>query len=251
MKSAFYDGWVRHRRFAPRPHAFRYGLHMAFVDLEELWPLDGSVPNELLLKKLARGIRREEHFGEPGVRLDHAARALVAERLGLEKLGPVRMLTHPRTAGFRFNPVSFLYCFDEADTRVEAIVSEVHNTPWGETHCYVQRSSEEGLGRFSKEFHVSPFMGMDQRYAWRFEPPGDNLVVHMESFEREDKVLDATLVMRRRPLTAGEWRRLSWRHPLMTHRVIAGIYFQALKLWRKGVPYQRHPSKNHLPGVQP
>lgn len=251
MKSALYDGWVRHRRFAPKEHVFRYGLHMAFVDLGELWPTDGSKPSDPMMRRLARRIRRDEHFGDPSWRLDASMRELVRKRLGITGLGPVRMLTHPRTAGYRFNPVSFFYCYDAEDTRVEAIVSEVHNTPWGETHCYVQRGPDDGIGRFAKEFHVSPFMGMDQRYAWRFEPPGENLLVHMESFERDDRVLDATLVLRRRPLTVGEWRRLAWRHPLMTYRVVQGIYLQALNLWRKGVSYHPHPAKSKPTEVQP
>lgn len=237
VRSAFYEGWVRHRRYAPVPHPFRYPIYMAYADLAELWPLDGSAPHHPEVKRLASLIKREEHFGAVDQRLDDAARALVLDRLGVETAGPVRMLTHPRQAGYRFNPVSFFYCFDEADTRVEAVISEVHNTPWGETHLYVQRVGE---ARFAKEFHVSPFMPMRQSYRWRFTEPGTRLVVHMDSFEEERKMLDATLVMRRRPLEAAERRRLLWKHPFMTHRVIAGIYLQALKLWRKGVRYHPH-----------
>lgn len=236
LQSALYEGWVRHRRFQPVPHAFRYPIYMAYLDLAELWPEDGGAPQDRILRSLARRIRRSEHFGDPAQRLDDAARAFAAERLNLRDLGPVRMLTHARQAGFRFNPVSFFYCFDAADTRVEAVISEVHNTPWGETHLYVQRP---GVAEFEKEFHVSPFMPMDQHYAWRFVEPRDRLVVHMESSEQGTKMLDATLVMRRRPLA--DYRRVAWRHSFMTHRVIAGIYLHALKLWRKGVRYHAHP----------
>ena len=98
---------------------------------------------------------------------------------------------------------------------------------------------------------MSPFMPMDQSYAWRFVEPSRRLVVHMETVQEGSKRLDATLVLRRRPFTQSEWRRLAWTYPFMTHRVIAGIYLQALKLWRKGVPYHSHPAKAPQAEVRP
>ncbi|MGN6283080.1 DUF1365 family protein, partial [Frateuria sp.] len=36
LASAIYEGWVRHRRHAPRPHAFRYRIALLYLDLGEL-----------------------------------------------------------------------------------------------------------------------------------------------------------------------------------------------------------------------
>ena len=69
--------------------------------------------------------------------LADAVRDLVEERTGARPAGPIRLLTHLRSFGHCFNPVSFYYCFDPAGERVEAVVAEVTNTPWGERHAYV------------------------------------------------------------------------------------------------------------------
>ena len=136
-------------------------------------------------------------------------------------------------------------CF--GGTKVETIVAEVNNTPWGEQHCYVlSESRNEGREavkryRFGKEFHVSPYMDMDQHYDWRFGEPGERLAVHMVNFEGREKVFDATLLMRRRPINGRELARVWLRYPWMTGKVIAAIYWQALRLWLKRCPFYPHP----------
>ena len=50
MNSALYHGWVSHRRFSRRAHAFRYRIGMLYLDLDEqeqvlgLSPLAGRSP---------------------------------------------------------------------------------------------------------------------------------------------------------------------------------------------------------------
>jgi DUF1365 family protein len=236
VKSSLYVGWVRHRRHAPRPHAFRYPLFMAYLDLAELdqafkgrWLWSASRP------AIAR-FRREDHFGDPRVPLDESVRALVQSRTGTRPEGPIRLLTHLRYFGYVFNPVSFFYCFDRAGEQVETIVAEVTNTPWGERCCYVLRTLRAQTG---KSMHVSPFMPMDVRYDWRFTPPGERLGVHMRLTREADKIFDATLSLREQPIGNG----VLVRFPLMTLHVIAAIHWQALKLWLKNVPFHSHPAK--------
>ncbi len=81
-------------------------------------------------------------MGDPGRPLDECARGAVEEATGARPSGPVRLLTGLRYFGHSFNPVSFYYCFDEGGKRVDAVVAEVENIPWGERHPYVLARGE-------------------------------------------------------------------------------------------------------------
>lgn len=211
--SALYEGTIRHRRFAVRRHELRHRIAMAYLDLDELPDLLGG---RLVRRRpgLVR-YRRADYLGDPSVPLQDAVRELVGD------VRRIRLLTQLRTLGHCFNPVSFYYCFDDAE-HLEAVVAEVTNTPWGERHAYVieGRSSEH-----DKAMRVSPFMGMDQRYTVSVAPPGPTLSVHIESRESDDKAFDATLKLHRRPLKAS----------LGALRTLPLIYGHAVVLRTKGV----------------
>jgi DUF1365 family protein len=164
--SCFYEGTIRHRRAEPRKE-WTHRLALTYVDLEELPTLLGG-----RLQRHHPGLlrfRRRDYLGAADRPLDAAVRDRVAELRGTPAAGPIRLLTQLRSYGVCFNPVSFYYCLDAAGERVEAILAEVTNTPWGERHSYLlsgdrERPAATLYGRFAKELHVSPFMGMDHVY---------------------------------------------------------------------------------------
>ena len=137
MHSALYTGRLRHRRFAPRAHQFSYRLFMMYVDLAELDEIFRGRWLWSARRPALAWLRRADYIGDPARSIDTVVRDRIAAQTGTRPAGPIRMLTHLRYFGIGFNPVTFYYCFDAADTRVEAIVAEITNTPWNERHAYV------------------------------------------------------------------------------------------------------------------
>jgi DUF1365 family protein len=149
-----------------------------------------------------------------------------------------------RSLGYVFNPVSFYYCFDAEGERLRAVVAEITNTPWGERHAYVLPAGPDGaVSTFDKAFHVSPFYPMEQTYDWRLGAPGERLEVEMVNLQKGLEVFRAGLAMRRRAFSSAALRRAALLQPFMAWRVHAAIYWQAFRLWVKGVPFHVHPAK--------
>lgn len=242
--SAIYEGWVAHRRTEPMEHAFRYRIFLPLFDLDELPELLDDVPLWSARGRAPARFRRSDYLGEADVPLADAARDLVGERTGTRPGGPVRLLANPRYWGVGFNPVAFYYLYAGGpEGELRAMIAEVTNTPWGERRSYVLEAGPKGLrGDFDKLLHVSPFMPMEQRYAWSANAPGERLSVSIRNHdERGNQVFEASLALRRRELTARALRGLLFRYPPMTISTIARIYLNAIKLKAKGAPYFSPP----------
>ncbi|MEM7198821.1 MAG: DUF1365 domain-containing protein [Planctomycetota bacterium] len=255
-QSAIYEGVVEHRRRVPADHAFTFRLFMVYLDLAELDEVFGGTRLWSATRPTLAYLRRRDYLGPTDVPLDCAVRDRVEAETGRRPVGPIRMLTHLRTLGYVFNPVTFYYCFAADGQRVDTIVAEITNTPWRERRAYVLTSAgapnrdrlgdpSRGRGhrfRFDKDFHVSPFMPMALGYDWRFTEPGDQLGVHMELTDGGAHLFSARLQLSRRDITPGRLRGLLLRYPLLTARVFARIHWEALRLWWKRCPVYPHPT---------
>jgi DUF1365 family protein len=245
--SAIYEGRLRHRRFEPVEHSFRYRLFMAYLDLDELPAVLDPFPLWSARRAAPAHFRRGDYMGDPERPLAECVREAVERQAGIRPEGPVRLLANLRYFGHVFNPVCFYYCFDRGGGRVEAVVADVNNIPWGESHPYVMtRGGQNGSvvsGEVEKALHVSPLMGMDQTYSLRATEPGEELLVHIESnpIGAGAKAFDATLSMRRRELSGPVLTKMLARYPAMSLQVVGRIYAQALRLKLKGAKYFPHP----------
>ncbi|MEO8075219.1 MAG: DUF1365 domain-containing protein [Acidobacteriota bacterium] len=238
IDSGLFVGTLRHRRLAPVPHTFTYRLFMALLDIDR-------VPELMRVSRLTSYNRWNWASFDDRDHLGDATRPL-RQRLASDAArhdldlpdGRIFLLTHLRYLGYGFNPVSFFYCFDAAE-RLQAVLAEVSNT-FGGTHNYWLRpdpASRAFRAAAAKSLYVSPFMPADLDYAFAFTPPAGRLVAHMQTIRQGSVLFDATLSLERRPWNATEIRRALLRHPVMTASVVAGIHWQALKLWWKGVPW--------------
>lgn len=251
MQSCIYEGRVRHARSEPVPHRFGYRVFMMYLDLGELDDVfDGRWFWSTRRVALAR-FRRENYLGPSEQSLAESVRDLVEQRTGQRPAGPIRMLTNLSYFGYCFNPVTHYYCYDGTGRRVETIVADVTNTPWGEREAYVlpagQAEVRGNARRFrdAKALHVSPFMPMDMQYDWCFTDPGHQLVIHMTSSHKGKRVFGASVALRRVEIGAASLARTLVRYPFMTARIIVAIHWQALRLWLKKCPVHEHPNKRH------
>ncbi|CAM9307084.1 unnamed protein product, partial [Hapterophycus canaliculatus] len=219
--------------------------------------------------------RRTSSLSPSSPSLSHHAdrvRDLVEKATGARPAGRVQLLTHLAYLGYCFNPVSFYYCLDETERKIETVVAEVSNTPWGEMHCYVLNPKTQGVEvvsrdhgndtdadkeeaegpvryRFDKDFHVSPFMSMKHTYDWKFTAPdaatpGSGLMAQTTLLEPESGKIffDAKLVLKRQPCFSAA--ALLWHmtvYPLYTVWMQVLIHYQAFRLWWKQVPFYPHP----------
>jgi len=263
--SAIMTGWVRHRRHRPAPHAFRFPICMLYLDLDEIDAVFGgrwlwSARRAALIR-----FRRSDYLvnDDPQQSLGEAVRSRVRVQTGRRIDGPVRLLTIPRAVGVSFSPVSFYYCFESDGRTLGAVVAEITNTPWLERHAYVldvgdapeRREQRSQRWSFDKGFHVSPFMPMDQRYVWHFaQPPrvdDGKLAVVMHNHDAEgQRVFDATLSLRRRPIRLGNRLRMMLGYPAMNLQALAAIYAHAGLLRLKGAPFYPHPGRPSRPAME-
>lgn len=240
IDSGLFVGTLRHRRFTPVTHGFTYPLFMALLDIDRVPELMRVTAVTSYNRWNWASFDDRDHLGDPALTLRERL-AADAARQGLDLPdGRIYLLTHLRYLGYGFNPVSFFYCFDRAE-RLRVVLAEVSNT-FGGAHNYWLRpdsASPTFRATATKSLYVSPFMPVDLEYGFAFTPPADRLVAHMKTVRAGSVCFDATLSLERRPWCAAEIRRALVRHPLMTATVTAGIHWQALRLWWKGVPIVR------------
>ncbi len=226
---------------------------MAYLDLAEVPELLRTL--KLLGKRQwsATAFLEQDHRIDTGQSLDDEIRACVERETHQTVDGPIRLLTLLRTWGYYFSPLNLYYCFAPDGERVTAIVAEVSNMPWLETHRYVlaplQATDQQDFAyEHDKGFHVSPFMAMNMRYRWRCSSPDEELAVKIASQQAGETLFTAHMELTRRSFSDRELARSLCRYPLMTARVVAAIYWQALRLWWKKCPFHTHPKKRSLPG---
>ena len=175
MISRIYSGQITHARHVERSHRFTLKLFMLYLDLDELTEISKKISWFKLERWGLLSFCRKDylaHIATPTLR--EAVQEVIQAQTGEHFDGPIRMLTQPRWFGLVMNPLTVYYCFDRED-RVQFIIAEITNTPWGERYCYVLKSVQdsESIHKFvfPKSFHVSPFLPMNMDYTWHFLVP--------------------------------------------------------------------------------
>ncbi len=245
--SALYSGVVTHHRLRPRAHRLAYRIYSALLDLDRLKDIDARLRlfslDRFNLFSFYQGDRGDGSGRPLRVQIEAAMRGAGVEPDG----GRILLLTMPRLLGRAFNPLSVFYCLKQTG-EAAAIVWEVDNT-FGERHAYAiavdgaEAGAQEGeiAQACPKTFFVSPFMNMALDYSFRLRLPDDSLALSIDVSDPAGLLFTAHYRARRMELTDANLLRLFFATPLLTLRVRAGILWEALHLWRKGVGLRSKP----------
>lgn len=242
--AVLYVARVSHRRRVAPFYRFVYRVFYFLFDIDRI---DEAARSTRLLSRnrfnLLSFHDRDHGDGSPGGLRAWAEGLLTARGIDLAG-GRIRLLCMPRLLGFAFNPISLWYC-QHADGSLRAVIAEVRNT-FGEKHCYVLASGGSPLTyeeAWDKEkcFHVSPFFDLVGQYRFVLSEPGERLRVAIHEAREGQPILNATLAAERRTTSDGAILGQVLRMPFMTLKVVAGIHWEALKIWLRGARFHGKP----------
>lgn len=244
--SGLFTGKVMHMRLRPKRHNLNYRVFSLLLDVDELPQLDKS----MRLFGYNRRALVSFHDKDHGDGSREGLRQWVEKKLAIAgvtdpKIG-IYILCYPRIFGYVFNPLTLYFCYSP-DGMLLAILYEVSNT-FGERHTYIIRVSEADASsqkhaihqRCAKDFYVSPFMPMNCYYNFHIEPPQEKLLVRIDEEDVDGMLLIASFAATRSSLNDRTLGLALLRHPLMTLKISAGIYWEAFRLWKKGLTIHRH-----------
>lgn len=237
-------GSTHHRRHGTLNNAFTYGVDYVLTEPEASprgpFLFSFNKRNFLALFDRDHGGSRDAGRGADWVREQ-------LRNVGLAELGNkarIRLLAQPRMLGYVFNPVSF-WLIHDVDDVLRAVIAEVNNT-FGDRHSYLCRHPDlreilpSDRLHAEKIFHVSPFQPVEGDYTFRFHITDTEIGIFIDHKNSGGGVF-ATFTGKRIPLTNISALASAIRRPFGSVRVVALIYWQALKLKFKGAQYRARP----------
>lgn len=242
-QDCIYCGEVVHKRVRPVEHKLRYRVFSLAMDVDRLedtasklrfFSLNGF--NLFGLRERDHGHRDQRSLSEFGWnQVRHA---------GLEDdVKRIIVLFYPRIFGFAFNPLTVYFCLDETGIP-KLMIYEVRNT-FGEDLTYVlpagPQRTESFTHKIDKAFYVSPFNNVDGDYTFHVTKPDEGLTVGVALKTDGTPLIRTHFKGEQTILSDKNLIKVLFSYPLMTLKIVAGIHWEALLLWRKGMTLQTRP----------
>lgn len=247
---------IRHRRYLPKSHEFSAQLNYLCFDPDQIDALSQKSWLWSTQRWNLLSIKASDFLIMESGSIREKIQSILLKKMDFTLVQDlqIRVIALPRTLGFRFNSVVFYIVFDH-DQQPRFVLSEITNTPWNERTVYVHDCLNNTVQNkpyqthefeFKKQFHVSPFMPMDMDYRWRFSFSEQQNVIHMQLFQAEILQFDATMRFSLQPITLpSQLSHYAISNVLEPFKMVTGIYLNAFRLWKKKIPFYRHPKKEN------
>lgn len=249
LKSQIFSGFVKHRRYQTRHHSFSYRLFMMFTHVDEIDLICSKSPFWSHNKKNIASFHDKDYLPHySGSMRDRVNQVLHEKGYSAPPSYDIFILTNWRYFGFLINPITCFYCYDN-NQNLQYLILEVTNTPWKDRINYVlpcdPKAKFQRL-KFAKEMHVSPFYEMNMNYHLNAYAAENQISLHLSNLQNSNKVFEATLNLKPQVASKQNLFKVLAKYPFMTLKVALGIYWQALKLWVKGVRYVNPPENRKI-----
>ena len=234
-----FDGIVTHKRLHPIIHSFKYYATYFWFDIKNF--------KESFLFKKNRfsffSFYENDHGTKQKKKCLYESILNNLKGFGNEEIEFIKILCLPRIIGYSFNPISIYVCYNQFK-EAKIIIFEVNNT-FNERHSYYcQKLNDKGIFNFKKELHVSPFFKVEGSYKIKLEISEDKISFYIDYLVRKKKVFTATFIGKALKLNSYNLIKLFFKNMFQNLKITFGIYFQALKLFHKGVKYIKKPNKS-------
>jgi len=235
-------GNTYHGRKGAVKNAFRYGVDYILTDFS-----DHKGPALFSCNRFnLAALFDRDHGGIRGHGIGADWVRGILRNHGFEHLmkGRIELLAQPRIWGHVFNPVSFWLIYG-ADDALGLVIAEVNNT-FGDRHSYLCYNNDKSqikrddVLKAQKIFHVSPFQDVAGQYRFRFEITEKTVGIWID-YTNGKKGLIATYTGQRQPLSNKSILTAALKRPFGSMRVLALIYWQAVKLKIKGAVFRPRP----------
>ncbi len=236
-------GRVIHERLRPVYHRFIYPVFFVRLNLARLEETNSIWFGINRFRLLS--LRSRDYGAHDGGSLEAWIRALLRDET-IHADGEIWLQTFPRVFGFVFNPVSFWHCYDR-NHALRAVLAEVNNT-FGETHCYLLRPennqpiNSESKMACKKMFYVSPFCEVKGTYRFRFHDSAKNVFTSIDYYDEQGLLIKTAISGDLKIMDSKQQIKALLSQPFLTIGIVAGIHWQALKLWLKRVPLFSKPA---------